>query len=340
MRWFALLVAGLALLAGFAATVSGGATQAQARWVVTDLGVGTAEAINDQGQVVGERGWRAFLWERGRMRSLGTFRGLDYSVAYDINNRGQIVGSSFTVDDNDRDANQHALLWEKGRMHPLAVPKRHGGEALAINDTGEIVGWADELDQGGVGEPVGKQAVLWQKGIMRNLGTVGGGFDSMAEGVNNRTQVVGESGRTDSNEYMFDLTGFVWQNGVMRSLGRLSDQDDGVGAINDKGQIVGSRGGHATVWEGGTPRDLATTRAESSSASDINNRGQIVGDWARSNNRSSRGALWENGKLTLLPNLPRGDEAHATAINVHGQIVGYAGAKNGYLHAVLWTLKP
>ena len=38
MRRFGLLVAGLALLAGVAATVSGGATQAKARWVITDLG--------------------------------------------------------------------------------------------------------------------------------------------------------------------------------------------------------------------------------------------------------------------------------------------------------------
>ena len=38
MRRFALLVAGLALLAGVAATVSGGGTQAESRWVITDLG--------------------------------------------------------------------------------------------------------------------------------------------------------------------------------------------------------------------------------------------------------------------------------------------------------------
>jgi len=38
MRCFALLIAGLALLAGVAAAVSGGATQAKTRWVITDLG--------------------------------------------------------------------------------------------------------------------------------------------------------------------------------------------------------------------------------------------------------------------------------------------------------------
>jgi probable HAF family extracellular repeat protein len=176
---------------------------------------------------------------------------------------------------------------------------------------------------------------------MRTLGTVGGDHNSQATGINNRTQVVGNSGSMDSNEYMFDLTGFLWRDGAMQSLGRLRDQDDGIGAINDKGQIVGSRGGHATVWEDGTPRDLATTRAESSSANDINNRGQIVGSWwARRNPGRSRAALWENKKPALLPNLPGGKNSGASAINEHGQIVGWAETKGGSTHAVLWTQKP
>ena len=80
MRRFVLLVAGLALLAGVAATVSGGATQHQARWVIADLGTlgqeyGWAVAINERGQVIGnsllKRGVsHAFVWGNGKMRDL------------------------------------------------------------------------------------------------------------------------------------------------------------------------------------------------------------------------------------------------------------------------------
>jgi uncharacterized membrane protein len=58
MRRFALLLAGLALVAGVAATVSGGGTQAKTRWVITDLGTlgfkeSWAVAINEHGQMIG-----------------------------------------------------------------------------------------------------------------------------------------------------------------------------------------------------------------------------------------------------------------------------------------------
>jgi probable HAF family extracellular repeat protein len=55
---------------------------------------------------------------------------------------------------------------------------------------------------------------------------------------------------------------------------------------------------------------------------------------------NDRPALWEQGKLTLLPGLPGGKgEGAATAINEGGRIVGWATTKSlDYSHAVLWTL--
>ena len=66
MRRFALLVVGLALLAGVAATVSGEGRRRGARWVITDLGTlgwptESDPVINERGQVV-VSSRRVFLW--------------------------------------------------------------------------------------------------------------------------------------------------------------------------------------------------------------------------------------------------------------------------------------
>ena len=84
MRRLLLLLVGLVALASVAVASSGGATQAQPRWVITDLGT----------------------------------LGGPQSKALDINDRGQIVGWSENTKkkDSDGDPIEHAVLWAKGRI--------------------------------------------------------------------------------------------------------------------------------------------------------------------------------------------------------------------------------
>jgi probable HAF family extracellular repeat protein len=91
--------------------------------------------MNNSDQVVGDSGatnhtQRAFLWDNGSMQDLGS------GIAYDINNRGQVVGEQ----------NGHAFIWESGLgivdLNTL-LPADSGWtltHALAINDVGQIVG--------------------------------------------------------------------------------------------------------------------------------------------------------------------------------------------------------
>jgi probable HAF family extracellular repeat protein len=83
---------------------------------VRDLGVahgdrGTAVAVNDRGQVIGNSRAanapeHAFFWENGRMTDLGTLPGGKFSTAVAISERGQIVGYSGT-----KQGGPHAVLW-------------------------------------------------------------------------------------------------------------------------------------------------------------------------------------------------------------------------------------
>jgi len=354
MRRFLMLVAGLALLAGVAATVSGGATEAKTRWVITDLGTLGGKGskayvkvydINERGQIVGSSetasgNQHAFLWQDGRMRDLGTLGG-SQSYAYAINERGQIIGDSDT-----KSGRSHAFLWEKGKMIDLGTqPGRTDSIAEAINERGQIVGDSYVPSVHPDEESHGQRAFLWQKGKMRDLGTLGG--QSRASAINDRGQIVGDS-ETGSGDWSL----FLWQNGKMRSLG-IDLDDNAPVAINERGQITGTSGKErAFLWEKGKMIDLGTLSGKKYSyAQAITERGQIIGESEDGtsvyDNSDERAFLWQKGKMRNLGTLG-GKGSWAAAINERGQIVGSSetGAKDkgppDYMvgsmisHAFLW----
>jgi probable HAF family extracellular repeat protein len=102
--------------------------------------------------------------------------------------------------------------------------------ACGINNTGEIVGWADTSN--------GRHAFLYSGvGPMQDLGTLGGTL-SQANSVNDRGQVVGEATTSGGDEHAFLYTG----NGPMQDLGTIGGDYTSSWAegINNDGQIVGS----------------------------------------------------------------------------------------------------
>jgi probable HAF family extracellular repeat protein len=192
-----------------------------------------AAAINDVNQIVGgayyETGYRAFLYDRGQMSDLGTLGG-HYSSATDVNNRGQIVGSSTVRESHPF----RAFLYDNGTMLDLGTLGGASSVAYAVNESTQIVGYATTIDGG--------HAFLYQPiGGMRDIGTLG--ETSSAYDINESGHVVGiyfGAGEATSRAFVYDSV-----NG-MRDLHSLIPHNSGwtqlfdANAINDHGQIVGS----------------------------------------------------------------------------------------------------
>jgi probable HAF family extracellular repeat protein len=74
------------------------------------------------------------------MTDLGTLPGATRSLAWGINNRGQIVGGSGPGFDS------HAVLWQNGSILELGTLGGTFATAYGINDPGQVVGVSETAD--------------------------------------------------------------------------------------------------------------------------------------------------------------------------------------------------
>src|SRR5262249_50904453 len=90
---------------------------------------------------------RAFLWQNGKKRDLGTLGGPDATpFPGAINERGQIAGMSYTNSTPGPPSGLPPLnpfLWNKGRMIDLGSLGGNFGLAIALNEHGQVVGFSD-----------------------------------------------------------------------------------------------------------------------------------------------------------------------------------------------------
>src|SRR6266581_3223177 len=255
------------------------------------------------------------------------------SAGNSINNQTWAAGYSRLTGDQTR----HAALWRSGVLSDLDTL---GGPNSSVtwnvkNTAGVIVGISQTLTP----EPLGEiwssfffysgpfragyinLGFVWEQalGQMRGLPNFPGGNNGFATGANNLRQVVGwaENGVHDGacvSPQVLQFRPAMWTLGPpdqIHDLPLISGDTSGAAtAINDNGQIVGISG---------------------------------ICDQAVGRHTAKHAVLWENGAVTdIYPDAPAPWWNTPTAINQHGDVVGFAGDPadvegNSILHAFIWT---
>jgi probable HAF family extracellular repeat protein len=225
-------------------------------------------------------------------------------------------------------------LYSDGLMRDLGClsDPSQGSEshAFAINNSGQIVG----LTQVAAGT---YHAFLWDNGVMRDLGTLGGQH-SWAQGINDAGQIVGYSLMVPGS---YTQHAFLWEDGMMHDLGTLGGDSSSANGINAAGQIVGNAataldGGHAFLYSGGTMVDLNSLLPPGTGwvlqdARAINDRGQIAG--VGSVNGTTRAFVMSPPGLLPLTPPPAPTELAAQMLTAHQIDLSWtdrSGTENGF----------
>lgn len=187
----------------------------------------------------------AVIYDSQGMRDLGTLGGR-VSSPTGINSAGHVIGYSYLPDAQETLV---PFFYRDGQMVRLPTvldPSQAEvlGDARAINDHDQIVGTvvtdAHDLNN------IHTRAALWENGVLKDLGTLGG-RDSSAWDINNRGVILGVAGTVANPNGGNDLQSalFLYQDGQMYNFESLVLPDGNqwrfsdLGDLNDEGYMVG-----------------------------------------------------------------------------------------------------
>lgn len=231
----------------------------------------------------------------------------NHTGARGVSNSGVIVGYS-----QNSSGFAYPFRWENGSMINIGSGATGSGEA--VNTAGQVVGY---VGQGPA------EAFLYASGMLSKLGTLPGGTDSQAYGINDSGLIVGHARNSAGHFRAVIFQG----SGVVTNLGTLGGSQSSASDVNSSGQIVGfskdaSEINRAFLYQNGSMTTLGSLGTTTSVAEAINDSGVVVGR-AFLVNGQERGFVYENGVVSTIDTFG-GDQSQAIGINSLGQVVGWA----------------
>ena len=266
----------------------------------------------------------------------------DRVQGYGLNNLGHVVGDSYTSIAAGFGTGR-AFFWSSGTEPAELQSFGENSRALAINDLGDVVGWAEETRRTGLGADDEEQyliPVMWvgdrlipSRIPLRLSGNAGGS----AQTLNNRREVVG------TPNVRWSVSGNTMKHKFLASPPLPKGHRFKPTEINQEGTIVGY-----SYRPDQTPMSVETEQqawlylrgrwkklspdAKNSAALGLNDRNELVG-WVAPTGSNSKyfPMLWRE----TAPHPLGEQEGVARAINAHGAIVGDT-RRDGRGWASLW----
>jgi probable HAF family extracellular repeat protein len=291
----------------------------------------------------------AFTWRNGRITDLGALPGNNESMVFQVNASGVGAGASEdgTVDPLTGYPAMRAVLFARGRVLDLGtLDGGHESLALAINDRGQVAGFSsndvlDPVSMFGWGTQV--RSFIWERGVMRDLGTLGGPDAAMTT-LNARGQIAGVS-YTDATANPTTGTPtthpFLWSDRRMRDLGTLGGTSSTVTGLNNRGQVAGAStlagdaSAHPFLWDGARLRDLCTLGGDHGEANFVDDAGRVVGFAGLPGGEIFHAFLWKHGAMRDLGNATSAPCSFAMVLNAAQQVVG-GSCQDDSPDALLW----
>lgn len=305
----------------------------------------------------------AFRWKNGELTDLGALPETNSSLVGWINDRGLAVGSSTNglIDPLTGWPEEVAVLWSQGEIINLGTLGGNESQADAINDRGQIAGFAANTVPDSFPSPLNaflpgfgtqQRAFLWENGAMRDIGTLGGP-DADALLINKRGQIAGISyiSSTPNASGVPTVHPFLWEDGKMLDIGSLGGTFCFVGCanwLNSRGQVAGSSNlpgdttAHPFLWsEAEGMKDLGTLGGTYGFANWVNEAGDVVGAATPQGDQALFAFLWKEGKMISLGTLSGDPCSVAISVNSRAQVVGSSVSAASCFtsdsgHAFLW----